>query len=81
MQFCPQLKYIEIKGEMSEELSEDEKRHLGLCKSCSLSYLNKIDENRKLKRFLINCYEDILTGTLPLETNIQAVVYFKIIIF
>ena len=43
MQSCSQVKYMEVKGETSEELEESEKEHIKSCDSCMTAYLNKID--------------------------------------
>ena len=59
MQSCSQLKYMEVKGETSQELEEGEKEHIKSCHSCMTAYLKKIDENRRLKTFLIERFKEI----------------------
>ena len=50
---------MEMKGETSEELEESEKEHIKNCDSCMDAYLKKIDENRRLKNFVIERIEEI----------------------
>jgi hypothetical protein len=53
---CNLKDYISDKGESSEEMDQDLKSHVENCEKCRLVYVQKIEENNRLRLFLAKSF-------------------------